>query len=177
MGGWGGQDDKLMLHLWHLSLVSDVTLFCSVEVIRKFCCSATKRNSDVMWRWSTLFHSARAAINGNGSAQNHNNMETDREHRASRAAPSGQLYISNDSSLTTQSWPLTVLEYIIHCYTCVQYRIDKAIGTLKTQHKHKHTECIALNMSYGQTIAWSILIVFSFFFSLSNLLTEIEMGL
>lgn len=88
----------------------------------------------------------RAAINGNGSAQSHNNMETDREHQASRAAPSGQLHISNDSSLTTQSWPLAVLEYIIHCYTCVQYRIDKAIDTLKTHHKHKHTECIALNV-------------------------------
>lgn len=73
-------------------------------------------------------------------------VETDCERRASRAAPPGQLHIWNDSSLTTQRWPLAVLEYIIHCYTCVQYRIDKAIETTKTHHKHKHTECIALNM-------------------------------
>lgn len=40
------------------------------------------------------------------------------------------------------------LEYIIHCYRCVQYRIDKAIDTLKTHNKHKHTECIALNVRF-----------------------------
>lgn len=73
-------------------------------------------------------------------------METDRERGASRAAPSGRPHVSNHSSLTTHSWPLAVLEYIIHCYTCVQYRIDKAIDTLITHHKHKRTECIALNV-------------------------------
>lgn len=54
--------------------------------------------------------------------------------KQSRAAPSGQPRVSNDSSLTSQSWPLAVLEYIIHRYRCVQYRIDKAIDTLKTRH-------------------------------------------
>lgn len=72
-------------------------------------------------------------------------VETDHEHQASRAAP-GQPNISNDSSLTYQSWPLAVLEYIIHRYRCLQWRIDKAIDTLETHHKHKHIECIALNV-------------------------------
>lgn len=81
-------------------------------------------------------------------------METDREHQASRAAPSGQVHISNDCLLTTQSWPLAVLEYIIHCYMSVQNRIDQAIDTLETHYKHKHTEHIALNvrLSYRYTI-------------------------
>lgn len=67
-------------------------------------------------------------------------VETDREHQASRAAPTGQPLVSNHSPLRP------VAEYIIHCYRCLQYRIDKAIDTLETHHKHKHTECIALNV-------------------------------
>lgn len=66
-------------------------------------------------------------------------VETDHERQASRAAPSRQAIISNDLLLTIHSWPLAVLEYIIHCYRCVQYRTGKATDTLKTHHKHEHT--------------------------------------
>lgn len=55
----------------------------------------------------------------NGLSPQSQHVETDHEHQASRAAP-GQPIISNDSSLTYQSWPLAVLEYIIHRYRCLQ---------------------------------------------------------
>lgn len=108
---------QLMLHLWHLSqtLVSDVTLFCSVEVIQKFSRSTKKWNSNVIWCWSTLSAAQSSSYKWKWLSPESQHVATDHEHQASRAAPSGQPHISNDSLLTTQSWPLAVLEYIIHC--------------------------------------------------------------
>lgn len=157
-----GMNRQLMLHLWHLSrtLVSDVTLFCSVEVIQKFPPPAPLKSETAMSYGAEApsLRRARAAINGNGSARR---VTTRGEGPwASRAAPTGQPLISNDWRF--RSWPLAVLEYIIHCYRCVQYRIDKAIDTLKTHHKHKH---IALNVRLCLNYGWTIIILTWLFFS------------
>lgn len=145
----GGDSTRAWTAIWQLSqtLVSDVTMFCSVEVIQKFSCSTKKWNGNVMLRWSTLA-AAREQLLMEQLSPESQHVETDHEHQASRTSPSRQVIISNNLSLTIHSWPLAVLEYRIRCYRFVQYRTDKAIDTLKTHREHKHTGCIALNVRF-----------------------------